>query len=312
MLRGSNSEGFEIVAASKPDTCSRILAAGNCKTQPVMVQESSLNNDILWKFIRLYDLVAPSPPLPSPPPPTLSPPPPPRGPIPGPIIAGPSSTASGYVDVVVKEFPQDTRCSASSVVFEYSAVTIGSSQQTVEVPVSVETGASIPLGQAGYHTIYAFVKCTNGQITERSNGLTVFSQISETIVDPRPCKETLSSTSDWALGCGTESCTVICTSFSRDCNATGAQAVDTKAKGDYVAGLFDIQATTYFPQIPQNDAPVMDVYGNGTVEYVWYGVASDCDANGFYPEADQETPYPISRRFCCCGNNCPVDNGQDP
>lgn len=305
MVRPSRTTGewFELVATSKPDACARVLAAVNCTRQTSLVEESltvSAEYHTSWKFTRKYELVPPSPPPPSPPPPT---PPPPTGPIPGPRIDGPSSTSTGNIQVVVTELPQSDLCSASSVVFEYTPAAVGSIQQTLEVPVSSASPTTLPLSEAGYYMIYAYAKCTNGKVTDRSNALTVFS----VVLDNRVCRIATGATTDWGLGCGTESCTNVCASLSKVCNATGARSMDSEAKGTYVAGLFNLQLSlTYYDEVDWVDAPVMDVSEGGIGEMFWNGTVSECDVPGLFPELNQTTVYPISRRFCCCGNNCPV------
>lgn len=303
VVRRSGDGGFEIAAASKPDGCARVLATANCSRQLLLLltEDSSAEYFKSWKFIKRYDIIPPSPPPPPPSPPPVAP----LGPVPGPIIAAASSTTSGFVNVAVTKFPQDNRCSASSVVFEYASVTIGAIKETVEVPASLTTSTVIPMNRPGYHTIYAFVKCSSGEVSEQSNGLTVFSEIPDT----RPCKETLSPTSDWAIGCGTESCTGICNLFSRVCNVNGARSVDTEAKGAYVAGLFNIEVTVYDSATNYPDAPVIDIEGNATYTetyFFWNGTVSECDVPGLFPEFDQTSYYPRSRRICCCGKSCPV------
>lgn len=300
---------FDLIASSKPVTCARLLTAQNCTSRAVLVEESSSVGyplETAWRFIRVYDIVPPSPP---PPPPPAPPSPPLVLGLAGPVISAPSSTTSGIVNVVVEQFSQDTRCSASSVVIEYSANTIGSRPQTVEEPVKASlssSGVEIALGGSGYYSIYAYSKCTNGQVTERSNGLTVFSQVMEI---PRDCRARLHPGTDWAIGCAQESCKEVCSLFSKFCNAASMQSVLTEEQGAFVASLFSIYPTYLIGEVDiiyNEDAPVIDIEENGEIAMFYNGTYSDCSVTGLFPQIGQVTPYPQSRRFCCCGKICPT------
>lgn len=114
---------------------------------------------------------------------------------------------------------------------------------------------------------------------------------------PSSCVENeLSSTTDWALGCGITNCTGVCGSFGKSCVVNGMRQVDTEQKGTYVLSLFDLPITqTYGVEYP--DSPVVDYYSPFRSEFFWNGTISDCDQNGLEP---------VSRRLCCCGSNCPT------
>jgi hypothetical protein len=116
-----------------------------------------------------------------------------------------------------------------------------------------------------------------------------------------PCTTAdLSATTDWALGCGPTSCDSVCSGFGKPCTVAGMLNVDTKAKGIFVLDLFNIPVTSYYgwPDAG-NDVPAVDYYSPTRSEFVWNGrgAPSKCDAKG---------NYPVSRRLCCCGANCPV------
>ena len=88
-VRPSDTEegSFEIVAASKPDTCSRLLAARDCAVQPVLIEPllrfiPNIGMYTSWEFIQEYEVRLPESP----------PPPPPMSPLPEPASSPPLST----------------------------------------------------------------------------------------------------------------------------------------------------------------------------------------------------------------------------
>lgn len=185
---------FEIKAANKPDGCMKTLAVEDCNTYPTLVEDPvkyfmDSKKYKTWKLTRRYDLVPmASPPPPSPPPPSPPvPSPPPPMPIYAPIISGPSSTSVGYVDVRVSSFGGNNACSVVSIVFSYSAS--NTITQTLEVGASQSlqtVGVAIPTPYLGYNSIYVVGLCSNGQTTERSNGLSVYYAGSVTPNSPPP------------------------------------------------------------------------------------------------------------------------------
>lgn len=191
---------FEIVAANKPDRCSRLVAVEECAYQPVLIEPllkyiPEPPKHTSWKFIKEYELQPsapppaqspppaqpPAPPIPSPS--SLSPPPAALSPlpseIPGPVIAAPSSAPGGSVNVVVSKSGGNNRCLVTSVEITSSANSIGYAAQTVEVsafkPGIDSVGVPVSLNGAGYHSIWAFGKCDGTeQVTQRSNQVSVF------------------------------------------------------------------------------------------------------------------------------------------
>lgn len=190
----NNMDGaFELIASNKPDACFRFLGVEDCNSQVALVQQpgsglTESTTSMSWKLAREYDLVpilsppppSPPPPPPSPPPPSPPPPilPPPPAAVPGPAISAPSSSTSGVVNVMVNSVGGSNRCSVVSIVITTSASSVGSIPQTLEVsasrPALSTAGVAVPLSAGGYNSIYAIGKCSNGESTERSNGLSVF------------------------------------------------------------------------------------------------------------------------------------------
>lgn len=174
---------FELLASNKPDACQRLLAVEDCESQPAQIfDETTLGITSSakfrsWKLVKRYDIVPKSlpPPPPALPPPALPPPPPAS--VPGPVISAPSVTTLPYVNVLVLQPGGNQRCSVTSIVITSAASSIGSTSQTVEVsssrPNLSSTGVTVQLDQTGYNSIYAVGKCSSGEATERSNGLSV-------------------------------------------------------------------------------------------------------------------------------------------
>lgn len=180
---------FALIASNKPAVCLRYLGVKDCSMQAELVQKDAEESTdyVAWKLVRRYDLAPvvspPPPPAPAPLSPPVSPPTPPSPQtspmsIPGPTISAPSSTSSGYVNVVVNALGGNAGCSVSSIVITAMASSVGSLAETVEVSASrpglSSEGVSVPLKYAGYNFIDAVGKCSNGDVTERSNGLSVF------------------------------------------------------------------------------------------------------------------------------------------
>lgn len=180
---------FALIASNKPAVCLRYLGVKDCSMQAELVQKDAEESSdyVAWKLVRRYDLAPvvspPPPPAPAPLLPPVSPPAPPSPQtapvsIPGPTISAPSSTSSGYVDVVVNALGGNAGCSVSSIVITAIASSVGSLAETVEVSASrpglSSEGILVPLKYAGYNSINAVGKCSNGDVTERSNGLSVF------------------------------------------------------------------------------------------------------------------------------------------
>lgn len=181
---GDSEKGmFQLIASNKPSECLRYLGLKGCKSSVVLVGDTSIpvSNSptyTAWHLIRRYDLVpvaSPPPPPPRPSPPsTFSNPQMSTG-IPGPVISAPSRTSSGYADVTVTSLGGSDACAVRSIVITATGSSIGS------VPVNVEVSASqsgqtvsVPLNVAGYNRIYAVGQCDTGEMTEISNGLSVF------------------------------------------------------------------------------------------------------------------------------------------
>lgn len=208
----SGGSNFELLAATKPSVCPRLLTVQDCSALPTLVFDdplafpSGIATYTQWKFTKRYDITyssppppPPSPPPPSPPPPPPSPPPPspppPPLPIPGPVISAPSETSFGYVLVRVTDVGGKGRCSVSSIVFTSTGSPVGSIPLSTEVSASnpslASTGVAVSLGTYGYNSIYAVGKCSSGGTTERSNGLTVFYFQQNTPAPPPPVYFTL-------------------------------------------------------------------------------------------------------------------------
>ena len=149
-----------------------------------------------WKLTRRYDISPGFSPPPSPQSSSSSPVPSPGGSppemiptneIPGPVISAPSSTSSGYVNVLVASPGGNERCSVSQIVITASAGSVGSPPTSIEVAASKpglsSAGVPVTLRDAGYHSIYAVGKCSEDAttVTERSNGLSVFYSLPHTI-----------------------------------------------------------------------------------------------------------------------------------
>lgn len=159
----------------------------------------------------------PPPPTPPPPTPPAPSTPLPPSVIAAPVISGPSSTTNGYINVVVNSIGGSDRCSVTSIVFTASGNSIGSVPITKEVPTSTPgiatEGVLLALPERGYNSIYAYGKCRGmptvvdsisilqeaadlisvfqksrrvekqaaldpQQVTQRSNGLSVFNAFS--------------------------------------------------------------------------------------------------------------------------------------
>lgn len=172
----STEEGaFELVASNKPRACLRVLAVEGCESQPTLIEQDSMNVSYTtsWKFVKRYELLPPPPPHPSPPPP-----PSPLGATAGPVISGPSSTLDGYIRVLVKSLGGGNQCPVTSILLTWTGSSIDSKTIEKEVPASTPgldtQGVLIGFENLGYHAIYAYGKCSGGDLTERSNGLSVF------------------------------------------------------------------------------------------------------------------------------------------
>ena len=189
---------FELVASNKPASCSRLLGVEQCSSRAVLVEQGMSGPTLhtAWKLTRRYDISPGFSPPPSPQSSSPSPVPSPGGSppemiptneIPGPVISAPSSTSSGYVNVLVASPGGNERCSVSQIVITASAGSVGSSPTSIEVAASKpglsSAGVPVPLRDAGYHSIYAVGKCSEDAttVTERSNGLSVFYSLPPTI-----------------------------------------------------------------------------------------------------------------------------------
>ena len=188
-VRPSDTEegSFEIVAASKPDTCSRLLAARDCAVQPVLVEPllrfiPYIGMYTSWEFIQEYEVRLPESP---PPPPPMSPlpEPAPSPPLstqafPGPVISAPISTIIGSVNVVISSLGGGKGCNVVLVEIQSSTAGIGSVPQYVEVSASQpgldSVGVPVPLVGGGYNVIRAIGTCSTGEKTEMSNQISVF------------------------------------------------------------------------------------------------------------------------------------------
>ena len=292
------TEQFELVASNKPDVCLQTLAVEDCSDQPSLIESSAPFTESRkyrsWKLVRRYDLSPKSSPLPPPPSP---PPPSPVGPAPGPVISAPSSTTSGYVTLLVQSNGGNSGCSVWSITLTSVGAAVGSLPQTVEVSASMpglnSVGVSVPLSQAGYNSIYAVGKCTNGGGTERSNALSVFYLASS---GPAP------TLIKWVLGNPGESCNQACTNNQVGaCNVQPIRQVITQAEARYVASTVGLNSQT----IAFTDCGgVQNLCGIPTIEPNFDGnqtrfnsVAGDCSSS-----------LDGIQRFCCCGTTvqCPV------
>ena len=173
---GEEGGSFKLLASNKPENCLRVLAVQGCEMQPTLISEASaeLSKTSAWRFIRRYDPV-PSPPQPSPPRPS----PPPPGRFPGPVISGPRSSATGYVNVMIANIGGNGGCQVTSILFTMKGSSIGSVPVEEEVSLSTpglsSSGVVLRLPSYGYNSIYAFGRCDGkGELTEKSNDLIVF------------------------------------------------------------------------------------------------------------------------------------------
>lgn len=202
-VRPSEDEkgSFEIVAANKPDSCSRLLAVEECAYQPVLIEPllkyiPEPLKYVSWKFIKEYELQpSPQPTAQSPPPPpaspSMSPPPATLSPlpleIPGPVISAPCSTTGGFVNILVSKLGGNSQCLVTSIEITSLSNSIGYTPQTVEVsafmPGIDSVGVPVTLDGGGYHSIWAVGKCDGtGNVTERSNQVSVF--VSQPVPSP--------------------------------------------------------------------------------------------------------------------------------
>jgi len=193
----------------------------------------------------------------------------------------PINCGSGYNDNVTI---QKIETGASTTTSAYSAVNL----EKLPATLSLLAGFN--------YEIYAVGTCSDGCLTEQSNRLLV-ATLTPSLAPSGPCTDDeLSSTTDWALGCGIVDCNIVCSKFSMTCNVNGMCAVDTLAKGVFVLKLFNVPVT-FVDSTPWADSPVIDYYSPTKSEYYWNGAVSSCTQTGLEP---------VSRRVCCCGSNCPV------
>jgi hypothetical protein len=305
---GGETDVFRLVASNKPAACSRFVGAMDCASSAFLVGDAyAVVNEsstyASWRLIKRYDVVpVASPPPPSPPPPPPPPPPPAR--IPGPTIQpsmyGQTVVVSGFIEITVVTFGGSDQCVVESIVFTSVSVTSGASTSTP--PYRAEQlrslSVSVPLMPGSEYEVLAQGVCSSGAVTQRSNVLTVRSMVATPGAPAGRCtRADLSATTDWALGCGQTGCTEICQGFGKSCVVAGMQSVDTEAKGRFVAGLFYLPITVADGDPAYPDQPVIDYQSPRESELYYNGQNSDCDAQGLYS---------YSRRFCCCGPNCPV------
>lgn len=92
------------------------------------------------------------------------------------------------VNVIIDRVGGDDRCSVSEIEVTASAGSLGSTTKSVKVPGPTPgTSVSVQLGGYGYNAIYAIGKCGDGKLTERSNGVSVFSSMPvESTASPLP------------------------------------------------------------------------------------------------------------------------------
>lgn len=182
--RGDEQGVFELVAATKPESCARVLGVENCGSQPVLLTEQSTGNIKTWKIVKKYDIMPTSTP---PPPGSQSPPPlsPDQTPYPGPVISAPGTTSMLSVNVAINSIGGDSRCSVVSMEFVSSSDALGSSPKYVLISEPKPgMGIALQLSSAGYNSISAVGRCRNGELTARSNILSVLASIPDS--KPRP------------------------------------------------------------------------------------------------------------------------------
>ena len=176
-IRPVGDSGEIEILAPKPSVCARAVAVKDCEYQPILVNypvvnEANTNTYAKWKLVKRYDVVPRTSPSPVPSPPA------PLGPIPGPIISAPTSTSSGYVNVVVNFLGGNSRCQVTSIEIFALGSPVGSVPKMVKVSASTNTlsttGTPILLPYAGYNSLYAYSICSTGEKTVVSNRLTVF------------------------------------------------------------------------------------------------------------------------------------------
>ena len=175
---------FELVAATKPESCARVLGVENCGSQPVLLTEQSTGNIKTWKIVKKYDIM----PLSTPPPPGSQSPPPPspdQTPYPGPVISAPGTTSMLSVNVAINSIGGDARCSVVSIEIVSSSDALGSSPKYVLISdPKPGMGISLQLSSAGINLIAAVGICSNGELTAISNVLSVLASIPDS--KPRP------------------------------------------------------------------------------------------------------------------------------
>ncbi|KAI8110013.1 hypothetical protein M9434_001289 [Picochlorum sp. BPE23] len=95
----------------------------------------------------------------------------------------------------------------------------------------------------------------------------------------------------WVLGDDADTCIATCEAAGGTCVLSSMTALDTQEEGFYVASILGVDVGDLNPLgEPSGDAPGV---WEGNLQY--NGAASDCSASSSG-----------SRRFCCCGQDCPL------
>lgn len=305
---GGEEGVFELIAPNKPDLCQRILAVEDCQYQPKLIFEdsdSAITSFMMhkaWKLVKRYDLL-----------PKTSPPPPPSPPQVADSVlfslryGGLSASLFSQADkdlvcANIGQVQPGGTCQILSVL-PGSAVVTG----TVTYPSSQDAANLVwQLNSGSASTILAQGDWDSGA---NPSVVTEVAEVDTGSPSPTPspspalsgpCNTAqLSTTTDWALGCGPMECDIMCQDFARSCNVNGMRSVDSLTKGEYVLALFSITVIdgSYSTIYPTN--PLIDYEGIDSPPYFWWnGANSTCQAGA-------NESYG-SRRLCCCGNNCPT------
>eukprot|EP00055_Hartaetosiga_balthica_P004345 m.11241 g.11241 ORF g.11241 m.11241 type:complete len:339 (-) comp3804_c0_seq1:41-1057(-) len=108
-----------------------------------------------------------------------------------------------------------------------------------------------------------------------------------------PCvAPTISSTTDWILGCPGDSCTSVCSASNGTCTIAPMNALDTTMELMFVSSALGGVCNSFYVNDDFGDYPA---FNGQSCQGVQGG--SDCDST-----------FSTSARFCCCGANCPTSS----